>query len=114
MGHLTALETNVRIVVGLLVRGEYEAAARVAPGRIDADGLRRAVEQYGRKLMEPGRDWWRSVDIVPIDGSAGRAHHVVAPLWTVEEGRSDLTLELRSEEFGLGLVRAEIVDLHVP
>jgi hypothetical protein len=39
--------------------------------------------------------------------------HVAAPLWTAEEGRSDLTLELRLIEFAPEAYEVEIEDLHV-
>jgi hypothetical protein len=39
--------------------------------------------------------------------------HVAVPLWTSEEGRSDLTLELRLTEFAPELHRATLLNVHV-
>lgn len=40
--------------------------------------------------------------------------HVVVPLWSEEEGRSDLALELRLIESLPDALSVEITDLHVP
>ena len=110
---MSPLEAEVRTIIRLLVRGDYEQAAAVTPGsRIGAEGLRGAILEYGRTLAEPGPGWWAFVDVVPIRHTPGMVH-VAAPLWTIEEGRSDLTLELWSREDLPGLMHSEILDLHV-
>jgi len=56
--------------------------------------LPRAVREYGRSLVAPDASWWSTVTLTPVDATAGGLH-VEAPLWTAEEGRSDLSLEAR-------------------
>jgi hypothetical protein len=80
--------------------------------RLDADQLERAVDECGRTLVSPTDAWWSSVQVTAISGSAS-AFHVAAPVWTAEEGRSDLTVELRLQESIPGVFDTEVLDLHV-
>jgi hypothetical protein len=110
----TALETAVRFIVDLLVRGEYETVERLTRRRrLGAYELRSAISTYGRTLVPPGPGWWDAVRVTPIEQSPSKSFHVAAPLWTQEEGRSDLTVELRLTESGRELYDAEVLDLHV-
>ena len=110
---MTPLETAVRVIVDLLVRGDYATIEAVTQGkRLDAEQLARAVDEYGRMLVPPTDAWWSSVQITPLSEPAS-AFHVAAPLWTAEEGRSDLTLELRLQESIPGVFDTEVLDLHV-
>jgi hypothetical protein len=110
---VTALETAVRVVIDLLVRQEYATVEAVTRGkRLNAEELARAVDEYGRTLVPPSDDWWSTVEITPLSESAS-AFHVAAPLWSAEEGRSDLTLELRLEESIAGIFDTEVLNLHV-
>jgi hypothetical protein len=110
---MDALVTAARIVVDLLVRGEYEAVERLSGGRrLSAPEMRAAVEGYGRHLVMPPDAEWRQLDAVRISGSEPPSHHVVVPLWTAEEGRSDLSLELRLTESQPGVYETEVLDIH--
>lgn len=110
---MTPLETAVRVIVDLLVRGEYATVEAVTGGkRLNAGELERAVADYGRTLVPPTDDWWSTVQITPISEPAS-AFHIAAPLWTAEEGRSDLTVELRLQESIPGVFDTEVLDLHV-
>ena len=112
---MSAIETAVRVLIGLLIRGDYATIERVTRGRlVTAEQLQQAVLEYGRTLVEPGADWWNQVTVTPIDAGDRAAFHVAAPLWTVEEGRSDLTLELRLAESAPGVYESEVLDFHVP
>jgi hypothetical protein len=111
---VTPIETATRLLIGLLVRGDMDTAAKITRGRrLDAEALKRAVADYGRTLVPPGAGWWDLVDVTPIRDSAPQAYHVAAPLWSIEEGRSDLTLELRLTEVAPEAYDSEILDLHV-
>jgi hypothetical protein len=110
---MTVMEAAVRIVVDLIVRGQYTAVERITRGRgMTADELERAVAAYGRTLVSPDDEWWSLVDVTEI-AVERNAFHVAAPMWTVEEGRSDLTLELRLRQTSAGIFESEILDLHV-
>lgn len=51
--------------------------------------------------------------MLAIDGSEPQAYSVVAPLWTQEEGRSDLSLELTLVDRFSGAYDVEVDSLHV-
>ena len=73
------------------------------------------MRDYGRYgtvelVMPPGapQDW----DIDSTDTTNGGKHVAVA-MWTRQEGRSDLTLELRLDRSDDGRWRQRILGLHV-
>lgn len=111
---MSPLETAIRVIVELLVRREYDAIARLTHcRRLSASDLQHAVLSYGRKLARPPDGWIDLVDVVPIDDREQAAFFAAVPLWTEEEGRSDLTLELRLSEFAPQLYDTEVLDVHV-
>lgn len=110
------MEASLRAEVQRLVRdlacGRYaEIVADRRVGRLQEDELRSAVEDYGRTLVELPDEAWASVDEYPISGETD-ACALDVPLWTTEEGRSDLTLSLTATRRGEGYVLV-IDDLHV-
>ncbi|HEX6533454.1 MAG TPA: hypothetical protein VF041_02585 [Gemmatimonadaceae bacterium] len=105
-------EPEVREIVALLARGAYDAIERRSAGiRLSAAELEEAVARYGRRLTVPPADAEPPLDVVPHDDGGGWS--VDVPLWTVEEGRSDLTLQLTVRRGEKGDHRIEIDDLHV-
>ena len=111
---VTPVEVAVGSVVDLLVRGEYEAVERITEGdRMSAEEIGEAISEYGRTLVRPDRaEWWPLVVVTPVTAERGKLH-VEAPLWTAEEGRSDLTLELWLTEFAPELYRPTLLTIHV-
>ena len=109
-----ALKTAVGAIIGLLVDGSYDVVEAMTRGRrLSADSLRRAVEGYGRTLASIPPDSLDRLDVVQIEGSEPAAFHVLVEMWTEEEGRSDLTLELRMTDLYGGAYDVEVLDLHV-
>jgi len=100
-------------VVSLLVAKRYREIEWLSCGvRLDATAIERAVSTYGRTLVEgtatgPGPDWVR------IRDSSLLMWSVNVPLFTAEEGLSDLTLSLTLRQTDSGRYRVEIDDLHV-
>lgn len=106
-------ETEVRELAGLLVLGDYEAVIRRSAGaRLSAEALASAVAEYGRRLAFAPRDAEPPLDVVPH--AAGAGWSVQVHLWTLEEGRSDLTLELTVLADAGTPYRIEVDNLHVP
>ena len=60
----------------------------------------------------PPPDALTNLDVIEVEDSVPKQWSVRADLWTKEEGRSDLTLELTLLSDGGGLV-AEIDNIHV-
>lgn len=81
--------------------------------RMTAAEILQAITEYGRILVAPPQEvWWPLVVITPVEGEPPTLQ-VAAPLWTKEEGRSDLTMELWLTEFGPGLLRPALLNIHV-
>ncbi len=102
---------SVRKLVQMLAAARFsdlEADGRA--GRLTAEELRRAVQEYGRTLRELPEEAWALVDEYRQNNSDDFSLDV--PLWTIEEGRSDLTLSISVRETREG-VTLSIDDLHV-
>ncbi|MEQ1520537.1 MAG: hypothetical protein ABL936_04625 [Aestuariivirga sp.] len=96
-----------------LARQDYEALVmRCANTRLTASDLRNAVLEYGRKLESPPKDAYQNLDAIEIKNKVSPTWSVQIPVWTREEGRSDLTLELTVSLVN-NLPHIELDDLHV-
>ncbi len=111
----TEVETELNIVLGLLVDGEYTVLEAMTKGKqLTAAEMREAVESYGRTLVRPPNGALPpDVDVFPIQGAGPRRLFAVMPLMTAEEGRSDLTVELILVEAAPQLWSIEIQNIHV-
>lgn len=107
------IEAAFRPVVELLVRGDYDAVLRRCPeSPLTAAHLREAIEEYGRTLIIPPDGAYDGLESVRVTVEELPTWAVMVPLWTKEEGRSDLTLEL-TMVFGNGEPEITIDNLHV-
>jgi hypothetical protein len=99
-------------MVQQLVNRDYDGIERATQGRnVTASELREAVADYGGTLrMPPAAASW--IDEVQVVGRVPPTWSVRCDLWTVEEGRSDLSLELTVVEAPLGPT-IEVDNLHV-
>ncbi len=109
------LETAVGVVISLLVRGEYATVEALTRGRrLSATEIEYAVRSYGQRLCQPPPGCWQRASVVPVVGVAPAVVMVDVPLWTDEEGESDLVLSLRLTEIATRAFATEVLDLHVP
>jgi hypothetical protein len=107
------LRSIVRDIVQMLVKGDYEQLVRrCTESRLTSGDLGAVIRQYGRELVVPPSDAYENLDAVQVKGALVPTWSVRAPLWTKDEGRSDLTLDL-TIALGPGEPRVEIDDLHV-
>jgi hypothetical protein len=82
-------------LVSLLSQGRFDEVIRLAPGsRVSAVQLQEEVSQYGRHLVPLPLGAYKLIDYVGVVGTSPLEWSVVVPLFTEEEGRSDLSLEL--------------------
>ena len=107
------LARTVGRVIGDLVRGDYAAVEGFTGAeRLTADQIAQAISDYGRRLvLPPEASGPRSV--VEIEGSNPEQWSAYVDLWTAEEGRSDLTLELTLTESSRDLYEVQIDNIHV-
>jgi hypothetical protein len=98
-----------RLIADLSAGRWLEIAADGRMGRLTLAELSSAVAGYGRTLVLIPDDGWSLVDVIP----QGKDECLIdMPLWTHEEGRSDLTLSLSATRSETGFALA-IDDLHV-
>jgi hypothetical protein len=108
------IRTVVSIAVNLLVRGEYDTLESMTRGRwLSAPQLRQAVSDYPHRLVTPPDSAWDELDVLHADDLEPPTFLVDFPLWTEDEGISDLTIQLRLVEAYPSAFETEITDLHV-
>lgn len=103
----------IRGVVEQLSNGEYDALLSQVTSRASKEDLIRTIQEYGRTLVPPPDDAYESLDVISVDSADLPTWSVWIPLWTSEEGRSDLTLEMTIIEAN-GQLAIELDDLRVP
>lgn len=107
------LRQPVRQVIELLVAGKYtEVEALTNSIRLSAQEIAKAITDYGRQLVLPPADAFGLMDVVEVRNAKPRRWSITMRLWTQEEGRSDLSLELTlsadAQSFAI-----ELDDIHV-
>jgi len=114
MSNQWPFEAILRDLVAQLAAGHYADLERRTNGvRLSAGELAGAVQAYGRRIIPPPNSAEWVLDVVPITGATPAAWSVNVPIWTAEEGLSDLTLELTIRASPAGDYVVEIDDLHV-
>ena len=104
----------MRRLADMLVAEDYDGIEEATRGRrLTAEQLSQAVDEYGRELQMPPEVVFHNLDVNEIEGAIPRAWWVLVDLWTADEGRSDLTLEIRITDTGGELYDIEINNLHV-
>ena len=110
---LEALRETARGIVDQLARGDYELVVQqCAKSHLTGDDLGTAIRDYGRKLVSPPKDAYNNLDAVQVRDGAVPTWSIRAPLYTQDEGRSDLTVEL-TVALCPGKPSVELDDLHV-
>lgn len=111
------LEARNSLIVQLIARlaaGKYEELIHFAPqSRVSAQEIESAVKQYGRHLIPMPSSAHKLIDYVAIHNAVPPKWSIVVPLFTEEEGRSDLTLELSMAEVNPDKYELQIDDIHV-
>ena len=108
------IRAAVNDIYGHLARNEYDAMARLTDGmRLSAAEIERAVRDYRFKIVAWPQAEDLPIDVVEINNASPRAGSVQATAYTLEEGRSDLTLEMTFFEVDAGQFRVELDNLHV-
>jgi hypothetical protein len=103
----------VRKVVEFLVGGDFEGAERLTRGvRLSADAIKGAVHDYGGTLVFPPATAFDDVDVIGIADSEPPRWSIRFDLWTEEEGRSDLSIEMTIRESPEG-AQIELDNIHV-
>lgn len=107
------LDVPVRQIVELIVAGKYEEIARITNGhRLDSESIEGAIRDYGRTVVMPPNTAFEELDVVSVKNAYPPCWSVRMNLWTAEEGRSDLSIELTLTEASVGYAIV-LDDIHV-
>ena len=89
------LQPVVRQVVELLVTKRYYELEAVTGGvRLSAAEIQAGIQEYGRRLVGPPEEAYGLMHAVRVVVAEHETWFVSMPLWTEEEGRSDLAVEM--------------------
>lgn len=109
------LRKTLLYILDLLVHGQYEALASSSVGRLTADMLRQAAQEWPYPLIMPHST--ALSDLIysqgEINGLHPRQWWLDVNLWTAEEGRSDLTLSITLTDIPGEFYQVELDNLHV-
>ncbi|HKO24442.1 MAG TPA: hypothetical protein VJY65_06830 [Chloroflexota bacterium] len=109
------IRSAVHTIMRLLAKRDYAGVEGLTGGRsLSARDLEGAVREYGGTItLPPPAAYEELLDVVEMEGTLKRAWSVRMPVWTAEEGRSDLALDLTVTQ-AEGRLVVEVDGLHVP
>lgn len=108
-----SLAIGVRAVISLLAECRYADLARLTQGRMSAPDIARAIEDYGKTVTACPEPIEELLDLVEIQNTARPTWSVLVPVFTREDGRSDLSLELTVSETSDGRYDVLLDNCHV-
>lgn len=107
------LRQDVAMIVKALAEGAYDVVAAVTRRtRLTEAEIREAVVSYGRTLTVPPGVVPPDMRVKVIEGTPRRMFATMS-FWTVEEGQSDLSLEMQIVELAPGMWLDEIHNIRV-
>lgn len=107
------LTSPVRQIINLLVTREYDAIVGITGGqRLDAAAIESAILGYGKTLVLPPDRAFDQLAVVRVENALPPRWSIRMGLWTAEEGRSDLSVELTVIDNN-GEYVVELDDIHV-
>ncbi|RZS37723.1 hypothetical protein EV193_105281 [Herbihabitans rhizosphaerae] len=83
------------------VQAIRSTVAALVAGRAPAD-VKRVIDEYPATLVYPEDDPYAALEPIAGERDGVRVFHLDCPLWTKEEGRSDLEVRLTLVEVGTG------------
>ncbi len=89
------IEGTLRDIMSLFVRKDYVALERLSRGvRLKASEIEEGITEYGRTLVFPPPEAFPNIDSIPIRASVPQAYSIRFNFYTIEEGESDLQLQV--------------------
>jgi hypothetical protein len=108
-----AVQDQVLHVLHLLANKKYREIEFLTSGRrLSASQIEDAISQYGRTLVDVPTEGRALIDVVAIRSDPAHRWSIVVPLWTKEEGRSDLSAHMTAIREG-SKTRIELDDIRV-
>lgn len=108
------LRQTVQHIVSLLEKKAYGELESLSRGvRLSAEEMREAIEGYGQEIFHLPEAGFKELNVIEVRNSNPKQWGVDVPLYTENEGRSDLTLAITLIESQTALYKIEIDDIHV-
>ncbi|MEJ2419122.1 MAG: hypothetical protein P8Y45_19780 [Exilibacterium sp.] len=105
---------TIKKIVELLVNKKYQELERLSGGvRLTATEIEQAIYDYDGVLKTPPESDFENIDAIEVTGADPKSWSVRYDLWTEEEGRSDLSLEVTLIESDNELMGVELDNIHV-
>ncbi|WP_419663838.1 hypothetical protein Dvar_40610 [Desulfosarcina variabilis str. Montpellier] len=102
----------IKNLYSLLFEGNYQQIEQITEGiRLNAKEIESAIKDYGKTLVPYPKDV--AFDVIKIDANNSEEWSIVAPIYTLEEGLSDLSIELTLIQSGPESFKIELDDIHV-
>lgn len=91
---------SLETLVELLIQNKFEEVSEKYPSEynLTAEEIRDSIESYGCKLVTPPQKEFCNFDAVELENHFPKLWDIRLALWTIEEGKSDLTIILDVEE----------------
>jgi hypothetical protein len=103
------INETVNVIVRALSVGDVQSlVGKKLLNADEADGTLEVIHQYGRNLTDIPLEGWSLIDVYSINQQK-EVYDMDIPLWTAEEGRSDLMLQVHVDH---GIVK--ILSVLVP
>jgi hypothetical protein len=89
------IKSSLSQVVAMLVTKQFSAIEFITRGRrLNSTAIETAISEYGRTLITPPDGSFERADVVRVENSPLEKYSVRFRLWSLEEGESDLSIEL--------------------
>lgn len=108
------IQATAKRLVTMLVAHDFAGLEAWSKGiRLKQEHMADALREYPGNFVMPPGSRLPHLDAVEVRDSQPRRWSVDIPLWTEEEGRSDLTVQVTMIESGNDLMGVEIDNIHV-
>ena len=94
MDHLENIERTVKRILELFAKHRYDELALLTRNNYPVEDIQFAMEAYDATACEPPESFASRIDTIEIEGSTPAAWSVIFPIWTIEEGESDLSMNI--------------------
>jgi hypothetical protein len=108
------LHNTVKKVTNLLAEKKFKDIESLCKrGQLNAEEIAYAAKDYGMEILPLPKEAYEKLDIIEVTDSNPKEWSVYVPIYTTEEGMSDLTLELTLKDNPSELYQIEVDNLHV-
>lgn len=98
--HNEKIAKKLRTLVELFTQNKFEEISKNYPSEynLTSGEIQDSIKSYGGKLSMPPEKEFTNFEIVEVNDISPKLWDVRFSLWTIEEGKSDLTIVLDVEE----------------